>query len=290
MAVIADPPVFRMGSPGTEPARHGFERQHLRKIGRTFAIATTEVTRAQFQRYLEENPSSSHKQPVRYGPAPDGPVLAVSWVQAVKYCRWLSEKEGFTEDQMCYPPLDQIDESASWPEDFLVRTGYRLPTEGEWECACRGGTTTRRFYGESDKLVARYGWFLENSRDQTWPVGLLKPNHLGLFDLYGNAWEWCQDRYGKLPTTPPGRPFLDVPKTVGTSGCILRGGSLSNRAEVLRSAQRDFLDPWHNRNHNVGFRVARTIVLIVPNTTRSILHRIRSPGISRPVMLAALRD
>jgi formylglycine-generating enzyme required for sulfatase activity len=259
MAVIEDRPVFLMGSPETEPWREGHERQHLRKIGRTFAIATTEVTAAQFQRFLEEVPTCIHKHPVRYGPSSDGPVLAVSWVQAGKYCRWLSAKEGIPEDQMCYPPLDRIDENVALAEDFLSRTGYRLPTEGEWECACRGRTETRRFYGDTDRLLARYGWFLENSQDQAWPVGMLKPNDLGLFDVYGNAWEWCLDRFGWLPTTPGGKPFLDAPKLVGKTNRVLRGGSLTNRADVLRSAQRDFLEPTHTRNHNVGFRVARTI-------------------------------
>ena len=274
MAVIEDPPVFLMGSPETEPGRDGDERQHLRKIGRTFVIATTEVTVTQFQRYSEEDPNAGHKHATKYGPATDGPVLGVSWIHAVKYCRWLSEKEGIPEDQMCYPALDQIDENLLPAEGFLSRTGYRLPTEGEWECACRWGTQTRRFYGDSDRLVGKYGWYLEKSQDQAWPVGMLKPNDLGLFDVYGNVWEWCQDHYGKLPITPGGKPFVDSPKLVGSMGCVLRGGSLINRPEVLRSAQRDFLDPTHVRNHNVGFRVARTITASDAGTRQSDAQKV----------------
>lgn len=268
MAVIRGPTVFQMGSPPDEPARAGTERRHYREINRSFAIATTEVTVTQFQRFLDENPSSDHDHPHKHGPSSDGPVLAVSWVLAVKYCCWLSAKEGIPENEMCYPSLEELDEikSASdlieklrMPEGFLNRTGYRLPTEGEWECACRAGSETRRFYGDADQFVPEYGWHLQNANDRAWPVGTLKPNDLGLFDIYGNAWEWCQDRYGKLPLASKHNPFVDSPKTVGQTGFVLRGGSLTNRAEVLRSAQRDFFDPLQDRNHNVGFRVARTI-------------------------------
>ena len=265
MVVIDHPPVYMMGAPEDEPLRTEFDRQHLRKVDRKLAIATTEVTWEQFERFVAEYPQSDHKHPDDYGPDPDGPVLQVSWVQAVKYCRWLSDKEDIPDDQMCFPPLDELPETVNFDtelsltEDILERTGYRLPTEGEWECACRAETVTRRFFGDSDEFLDSYGWHIGNSFDYAWHVGVLKPNDYGLFDVYGNAWEWCLDRHGKLPKRPPGVAFPDVPKLIGTTRRILRGGSMNSRAEALRSAQRDFMDARHNRNHNVGFRIVRTL-------------------------------
>ena len=259
MVVIDHPPVFMMGSAEGEPMRTKFDRQHLREVNRKFAIAATEVTWEQFEKFVAGYPPTNHSHPVDYGPDSAGPVLAVSWVQATKYCRWLSELENVPLDQMCFPELDQIDEGMSLPDDLMDRTGYRLPSEGEWECACRTGTLTRRFFGDSDEFLDSYGWHIGNSNDYAWRVGLLKPNDYGLFDMYGNAWEWCLDRHGSLPTRPAGDPFIDSPKLVGTKPRMLRGGSMNSRADALRSAQRDFMDARHNRNHNVGFRIVRTL-------------------------------
>lgn len=259
MVVIDHPPVFMMGSPEDEPLRTKFDRQHLRKVDRKFAIGSTEITWKQFQRFVDDNPSTSHSHPDNYGPDPDGPVLAVSWIQAAKYCRWLSEQENIPPDQMCFPEFDDIHVGMSLPDNLMERTGYRLPTEGEWECACRTGTVTRRFFGDSDEFLDNYGWHIGNSVDYAWQVGRLKPNDFGLFDLYGNAWEWCLDRHGSLPIRPARNPFLDAPKLAGKKHRILRGGSMNSRADALRSAQRDFLEARHDRNHNVGMRIVRTL-------------------------------
>ena len=247
MVVIDHPPTFLMGAPEDEPLRTKLDRQHLRKVDRRFAIASTEVTWEQFEKFADDYPATNHSHPIDYGPNLNGPVLAVSWVQAAKYCRWLSEQEKISDDQMCFPELDDIHADMSLPEDLVERTGYRLPTEGEWECACRAGTVTRRFFGDSDEFFDEYCWHIGNSRDYAWSAGQLKPNDYGLFDIYGNAWEWCLDRRGSLPTRPPGVPFIDVPKLIGTQPRILRGGSMNTRTEAIRSAQRDFIDALHNR-------------------------------------------
>ncbi len=258
MIVFDHPPVFMMGPSRNEP-RTKFDRQHLRKVNRKFAVASTEVTWRQFQEYVADRSETTQSHPIDYGPDPEGPVLAVSWVHAVKFCRWLSEQENISPDQMCFPKLDDIDVNISLPDNLMERTGYRLPSEGEWECVCRAGTSTRRFFGDSDKFLDSYGWHIGNSLDYAWRVGLLKPNDYGLFDVYGNAWEWCLDRHGNLPKTPAGNPFLDAPKLIGTKPRMLRGGSMNSRADALRSAQRDFIDPLHDRNHNVGLRIVRTL-------------------------------
>lgn len=258
MIVLDHPPVFMMGPSENEPHTK-FDRQHLRKVNRKFAVASTEVTWRQFQEFVADYSDTNHSHPVDYGPDPEGPVLAVSWVHAVKFCRWLSERENIPADQMCFPKLEDIDVNISMPDDLMERTGYRLPSEGEWECVCRAGTSTRRFFGDSDQFLDNYGWHIGNSLDYAWGVGLLKPNDYGLFDVYGNVWEWCLDRHGKLPTTPSGNPYPDTPKLIGTKPRMLRSGSMNSRAAALRSAQRDFIDPLHDRNHNVGLRIVRTL-------------------------------
>jgi formylglycine-generating enzyme required for sulfatase activity len=118
---------------------------------------------------------------------------------------------------------------------------------------------TVRFFGNDDRLVEKYGWYNENCHDHTWRAGELLPNGLGLFDVYGNVWEWCIDCYGKLPTSSYESPFVDAPKITPATNYVLRGGSITNRVSDLRSAERDFLDADHKRTHNVGFRIARTM-------------------------------
>ena len=147
--------------------------------------------------------------------------------------------------------------------------GYRLPTEGEWEYACRAGTVTARSFGFAPELVDEYGWHMGNSSDRVWPGGMLKPNDLGLFDMYGNVWEWCQNRRDTYPRRSEAthgskdKPLQDELRAIDSRSKyierIIRGGSITNRIEVLRSAQREWYTPGPSRNHNVGFRVARSI-------------------------------
>jgi formylglycine-generating enzyme required for sulfatase activity len=144
------------------------------------------------------------------------------------------------------------------PADYLARTGYRLPTEAEWEYACRAGAVTSRPYGSGDKLLDHYAWHVDNSRGRAERVGSLKPNDFGLFDMLGNAWEWCHDAYAAYPPGPGPVEDREQPgKILASQARVLRGGGFFSTASELRSAHR-FGWPPQAPFGLAGFRVART--------------------------------
>ena len=158
---------FLMGSPESDSDAPDEEKpQHKVRISKPFYLGVTEVTQEQYERVMGENPS-------RFKGDPQRPVEKVSWEDAVAFCRKLSEKEGRT---------------------------YRLPTEAEWEYACRAGSQTKWSFGDDDSALKEYAWYLDNADSTTHPVAQKKPNAWGLYDMHGNVWEWCQDWYGDVPT------------------------------------------------------------------------------------------
>jgi formylglycine-generating enzyme required for sulfatase activity len=266
LTVLPGPVEFLMGSPGHEPGRGSGERLHQRRIGRSFALATRPVTVAQFQQFRRAHPEVRHSYTRRYSPDPDGPIIAVTWYEAAQYCRWLSEREGVPEEQMCYPPIAEIEKSKDGvtplklPPDYLKRTGYRLPTQAEWEYACRAGAVTSRSYGSDERLLDRYAWYAANAADRAWPVGQKLPNDFGLFDMHGNVWTWCQDRALRYPANVAGRVAEDMEDKRYISDRfirVLRGASFSYRASVVRCASCRFNRP-STRGFTVGVRPART--------------------------------
>ncbi len=234
MVVIRGPVEFQMGSPETEPDRESDETVHVVEIPRSFAIAAHEVTKEQFLRLF---PGFGHSQMHRY-PEDDCPIGGVIWYEAAMYCNRLSEEEGIPESQWCY---DVSNNSVSLVPDYLQRTGYRLPTEAEWEYACRAGTLTSRYYGDTEELLGEYGWFIVNAAERTWPTGSLKPNDYGLFDMYGNNYEWCQDRYAAYTSKRRMDREDEETDVRENDSRVLRGGSFNGLALVspLRRSQQE---------------------------------------------------
>jgi formylglycine-generating enzyme required for sulfatase activity len=231
--VLIPPGEFEMGSPEGDLGLSGVERPqhtvHTVRITKPFYLGVTEVTQVQYGRVMDGNPSCFKGDPQR-------PVEMVSWDDAKVFCRKLSEKEDGT---------------------------YRLPTEAEWEYACRAGTTTKWCFGDDESSLPDYAWYLDNANRQTHTVGQKKSNGWGLYDMHGNVWEWCADwfdgqYYPRSPSDDPAGPDRGLRR-------VYRGGSSSNDASNCRASCRYWLDPGI-RNVNLGFRLARTVSF--PSTSR----------------------
>ncbi len=260
MTKLPGPIEFMMGSPSDELERATNEQLHRVRIGRSFAISTTEVTVQQFQEFLRSAPGLEHTYDEPKSPEPNCPQTSVTWYEAAAFCRWLSEQEGFTEDQMCYPAITEIKAGMQMPEDYLSRTGFRLPSEAEWEYACRAQAFTSRYYGQTDELLDQYAWSTSNSQRRTQGVGLLKPNEFGLFDMHGNSWEWCQERFFSNYGSDLDSVALDREDTkmvIDADSRPQRGGSFNDSFSYFRCAFRPNDKPG-NRNNYMGFRFCRT--------------------------------
>jgi serine/threonine protein kinase/formylglycine-generating enzyme required for sulfatase activity len=257
MVVLPPGPPFLMGSPTTEKGHDPSETQHLKCIPRVFAICATPVTKEQIQKFNQKLGTLHERQT----PEPTCPVGGLTWFEAAKYCNWLSEKDGISSDQWCYE-LGKTRIPESMKPNYLAKRGYRLPTEAEWEYACRAGAVTSRCYGDSPELLDNYGWYFRNSQAHTWPVGLKKPNDLGLFDMHGNVQNWCQDLFHPFPIGKPGAIHEDVNDPmlkIGPLARVLRGGSFMHVETDVRCADRSLRMPNELLAPNIGFRPARTL-------------------------------
>lgn len=262
---------FLMGSPDKEAGRSADEGpQHMVKI-RPFWMGKTEVTWDEFEVYQKEmgvpNPEENDKRQKAdaitgptppyvdqyYGHGDKGhPALCMTHHSAMEYCRWLTKKTGRL---------------------------YRLPTEAEWEYACRAATETAYFFGDDPKKLDQYGWYVKNAAPkpdedpQTHKVATKKPNPWGLYDMYGNVNEWCLDHYQKDAYTTFAKDKLSIsPVIIPTDkrfSHVARGGSWSDEADRCRSAARRGSDKswikddpqrpqsiwWLTRFDVIGFRV-----------------------------------
>jgi formylglycine-generating enzyme required for sulfatase activity len=243
---------FFMGSSDTDPAAKEIEKpRHRVLISRPFYLGAHEVTVAEFRafvastgyrteaessgeggsvynneiRYFEQASGLSWRNPgIAHTQRDDEPVVQVSWNDAVAFCRWLSGED---------------------------HRSYRLPTEAEWEYACRAGTTTRWCTGDDPAELDEVAWIRDQIDCTTHPVAGKKPNNFGLYDMHGNVWEWCLDRFGPYPSAP----VVDPTGALSGGARVLRGGACT-RAEVdrTRSASRLRRSPSF-RFHRYGFRV-----------------------------------
>ncbi|MGW8178909.1 MAG: formylglycine-generating enzyme family protein [bacterium] len=180
------------------------------------------VTQAEYEKVMGNNPSR--------WPGQNNPVEQIRWSDAVRYCNGRSRLEGL---QPCY-------DLENWNCDF-TRNGYRLPTEAEWEYACRAGTKTPYFFGNDSKKLSSFAWFNENSGQRPRPVGRKLPNSFGLLDMVGNVWQWCNDFYQvDYYEASPGQD----PKGPESGGNkVVRGGSWAAEASQCRSSFRYYEDP-----------------------------------------------
>jgi formylglycine-generating enzyme required for sulfatase activity len=219
---------FMMGSPEREKGRWEQETQHEVTISKDYYLGVYEVTQAQYEKVMGKNPSHFQGSIVRNENA-DLPVENVSWDDAVEFCKKLSDL----------------------PEEKKAGREYRLPTEAEWEYACRAGSKTSYSFDDEQGLLPEYGWFNRKSSQRTHTVGLLEPNAWGLYDMHGNVWEWCSDWYVEYPQGAVSDPT--GPKE--GSFRVFRGGSWRDVAAICRSAFRCMLDPSY-RGIGIGFRLA----------------------------------
>jgi formylglycine-generating enzyme required for sulfatase activity len=245
-----------MGTPDDELGHEPNETQYQATISREFWIMEREITQEQFLGLMDYNPANF---PLCGG---DCPVEGVSWHEVAAYANALSLRDGLTECYDCTgrERTTNCDISAlhSSPYDC---SGYRLPTEAEWEYAARAGNTGATYNGELDVVDCRsstvldpIAWHCGNSEATPHPVGELIPNAWGLYDMMGNVWEWCHDwflaAYPSAPQTDPTGP---------TSGSdrVLRGGSWRADADRLRAGNRHHHRP-SLRNEVNGGRLAKS--------------------------------
>ena len=230
---------FLMGSPDEDDMADESEKpQHLVKVS-AFRIMRTPVTVALYSYVMRTDGDNDTAEEQAQLPMTD-----INWEQAVKLCNRLSEKTGYTP---CY-----YQRFGRWRCNWRAN-GYRLPTEAEWEYACRAGTQTRYSFGDDPAQLDRYAWLTDNSSSQLQSVAQKLPNPWGLYDMHGNVWEWCWDYYGDYSTKQRNNPT--APRK-GNYRRVLRGGSFDYPPTSLRSASRDWFHPkgWHLRN---GFRCVR---------------------------------
>ncbi len=245
---------YQIGSPTSEKGRSFVENQVLVTLTRPVAIADKEICWGQFSPHDRDSHRQSHAGQFNRTLTMADPSFGVNWYEAVGYCRWLGQVMGMTESEQCYPDADDLEKDAdgnprSWPLR-LDRGGFRLPTEAEWEIACRGEMLTSYSFGSDREMLSRYGWYQDNSGGWSHPVGQLPPDSRGMFDTHGNLLEWTHDFTGSRDNV-----MIDPTGPETGMGRVTRGGSWVNLAAHCRVAYRS-LDTPTNRTASIGFRIA----------------------------------
>ena len=258
-------------------------RDKLVRIERSFAFAIKEVTREEYLRFERDPQIKAELEAQRkatnspgahwyneswsqtFGPDPQCPHLSPPWTVAARYCRWLSEQEGISAEESCFVPVPSTNGPAILADDYLDRTGYRMPTAAEWEYMCRAGAETERYFGRSGEMLSEYAWYVSNAEERTWPVGSLKPNDFGLFDMHGNIREWCLNRQSYRPKPDARGLALDDEEsnlTIDvTNWMVTLGGGYGTHPRFIRASSREQAESASTGNNRNGMRLARTLRL-----------------------------
>jgi formylglycine-generating enzyme required for sulfatase activity len=249
---------FIMGSPGDEPGRWPHETLHQVTLTKAFYVCDHEVTQSEWQAVMGWNGSSYD--------GPNRPVEQVTWFDCIQYCNRRSTREGldsvYVMTDRLYSGVHIVGATVTLPS--WSERGYRLPTEAEWEYACRAGSTTAFCNGsinssgwdcDNDAVLDAVGWYCGDSNNITHAVKARSPNALGLYDIHGNVWEWCWDAwdgsdYDEASVTDPTGAPQD-------SYRVARGGGWNSHAAGCRSAMRGRIKSVE-RYHTLGLRLSVT--------------------------------
>ncbi len=248
--VRIEPGEFTMGLPNADKEAEADEKPPHRVRISPFYLGMTEVTQGQYAAVMRNNPSHFSQTGGGIGqvfgqPTDRLPVENVSWLDAIKFCNALSKKD------VLKAYYEIAGENVRVPNKSA--SGYRLPTEAEWEYACRAGTTTRYSFGDDPRELGGYAWHSGNSGGMTHPVGQRRRNAFGLYDMHGNVWEWCWDLYDSAYYARS--PVDDPPGASGGSLRVFRGGCWGYDPGRCRSARCNGCAPGY-RYSDVGFRLA----------------------------------
>lgn len=267
-AILIRPGQFRMGSLYDEVEADKDEEPHDVTISRPFFLGVCEVTQGEYLSVMGNNPSHFQKRVTRENDSSKNPVESVQWAEAVEFCRRLS----------------------LLPDEAAARRQYRLPTEAEWEYACRAGSQSAYSFGDDSRFLGNYAWY---KCQRPYPVATKRSNAWGLHDMHGNVWEYCQDFYGPMTeerATDPTGPS-DGQKRV------IRGGSFQSVSPgECRSASRHYplyFDRYHADRGNpaTGFRVVMTCPELEETPLKldpswQIVPRIKQPVVPKLVVEA----
>ena len=254
---------FTMGSPASEtedfanPYLDNERLQHQVTLS-AFYMGKYEVTQEQYQTVMGTNPSDFSSEPADGEMQGKRPVEQVTWYDTIEFCNALSVLEGLTPYYNINKEQPDLNNTCAYdPLEWLITLntsadGYRLPTEAQWEYACRAGTTTA--YNTGARISDSTGWYDANGGEKTHEVGKKTPNAWGLYDMHGNVFEWCWDWYGSYSS----RAQTDPQGTSSGSDRVFRGGYWFSSAGNVRSARRNYSDP-SDHGRNIGLRAVRPV-------------------------------